>query len=161
MPDPPSAPDTARLLDAAFEMDDDWGTLVWVVMTTGIRRGGVCALRWRHVDLDGETIEILRADTLHGVSASRRAPRPTRCASVFSGLRSTEPHIVHATRVADSLAETHGWSSRLRYDVCRGLIIALGCRPPDEPVRHSELVTADRHFPCQAPSTSRQCAPRG
>jgi integrase len=64
-PDPPSAPDAARLLDAAFEMDDDWGTLVWLVMTTGIRRGEVCALRWRHVDLDGETIEIRRAYTLH------------------------------------------------------------------------------------------------
>ena len=28
-----------RLLAAAFEMDDDWGTLVWLVMTTGLRRG--------------------------------------------------------------------------------------------------------------------------
>jgi hypothetical protein len=63
--DPPSAPDAARLLDAAFEMDDDWGTLVWLVMTTGIRRGEVCALRWPHVDLDGETIAIRRAYTLH------------------------------------------------------------------------------------------------
>lgn len=64
-PDPPSAADAARLLDSAFEMDDDLGTLVWLVMTTGIRRGEVCALRWRHVDLDGETIEIRRAYTLH------------------------------------------------------------------------------------------------
>jgi len=38
---------------------------VWLVMTTGMRRGEVCALRWRHVDLDGEMIEIRRADTLH------------------------------------------------------------------------------------------------
>lgn len=44
-PAPPSAADAARLLDAAFEMDEDWGTLVWLVMTTGIRRGEVCALR--------------------------------------------------------------------------------------------------------------------
>ncbi len=64
-PDPPSAADAARQLDSAIEMDDDWGTLVWLVMTTGIRRGEVCALRWRHVDLDGETIEIRRAYTLH------------------------------------------------------------------------------------------------
>jgi integrase len=52
-PSPPSPGDAARLLDAAFAMDDDWGTLVWLVMTTGIRRGEVCALRWRHVDLYG------------------------------------------------------------------------------------------------------------
>lgn len=45
-PDPPSASDAARLLDAAFAMDDEWRTLVWLVMTTGIRRGEVCALRW-------------------------------------------------------------------------------------------------------------------
>jgi integrase len=46
-------------------MDDDWGTLVWLVMTTGIRRGEVCALRWRDVDLDDETIAIRRSYTLH------------------------------------------------------------------------------------------------
>jgi len=39
-------------------MDDDWGTLVWLVMTTGIRRGKVCALRWSRVDLDEGLIEI-------------------------------------------------------------------------------------------------------
>lgn len=39
-------------------MDDDWGTLVWLVMTTGIRRGEVCALRWSRVDLDEGVIEI-------------------------------------------------------------------------------------------------------
>jgi integrase len=41
------------------------GTLVWLVMTTGMRRGEVCALRWRHVDLDAETIEIRRNYVLH------------------------------------------------------------------------------------------------
>ena len=64
-PKPPSASDAARLLDTAFAMDDDWGTLVWLVMTTGIRRGEVCALRWRDVDLDDETIAIRRSYTLH------------------------------------------------------------------------------------------------
>lgn len=44
-PDPLSAADAARLLDAAFDLDDDWGTLVWLVMTTGVRRGEICALR--------------------------------------------------------------------------------------------------------------------
>lgn len=43
-PDPPSPAEAARLSEAAFAMDDDWGTLVWLVMTTGIRRGEtVCA----------------------------------------------------------------------------------------------------------------------
>jgi integrase len=32
-------------------MDEDWGTLVWLVMTTGLRRGEVCILRWSRVDV--------------------------------------------------------------------------------------------------------------
>lgn len=60
-PDPPSAADAARLLDAAFELDDDWGTLVWLVMTTGVRRGEICALRWSRVDLDAAVIDFRRS----------------------------------------------------------------------------------------------------
>jgi integrase len=37
-----------------------WGTLVWVVMTTGIRRGEALALRWRHVHFDRQVLEIRR-----------------------------------------------------------------------------------------------------
>jgi integrase len=43
-PDPPAPAVAARLVEAAFEMDDDWGTLIWLVMTTGIRRGEICSL---------------------------------------------------------------------------------------------------------------------
>ena len=60
-PTPPSPSEAARLVDAAFAMDgelDDWGTLVWLVMTTGIRRGEVCALRWSRVDLGQGIIEV-------------------------------------------------------------------------------------------------------
>ncbi|WP_026425759.1 tyrosine-type recombinase/integrase [Actinokineospora inagensis] len=57
-PNPPSAAEAALLIEAAFEVDDDWGTLVWLVMTTGMRRGEVCALRWDHIDLDLGVLEI-------------------------------------------------------------------------------------------------------
>jgi integrase len=57
-PDPPSPTEAARLSDAAFDMDEDWGTLVWLVMTTGIRRGELCALRFSRVDLDAEILTI-------------------------------------------------------------------------------------------------------
>lgn len=59
-PDPPSAAEAGRLADEAFRMDDDWGTLVWLTMTTGMRRGELCGLRFSKLDLDGETIEISR-----------------------------------------------------------------------------------------------------
>ena len=29
-PDPPSPSDAARIVDGAFAVDDDWGTLVWL-----------------------------------------------------------------------------------------------------------------------------------
>ena len=57
-PDPPSPAEAARLLDEAFQVDEDWGTLVWLVMTTWLRRGEVCILRWSRVDLDAGEIEI-------------------------------------------------------------------------------------------------------
>lgn len=57
-PDPPSSAEAARLSEAAFKMDEDWGTLVWLVMTTGIRRGELCALRFSRIDLDNEVITI-------------------------------------------------------------------------------------------------------
>jgi hypothetical protein len=42
------------------EDDDDWGTLVRLTMTTGMRRGELCGLRFSSLDLDGETIDISR-----------------------------------------------------------------------------------------------------
>ncbi|MFD9736131.1 tyrosine recombinase XerC [Umezawaea sp. NPDC059074] len=63
-PDPPSPAEAARLVEAAFEMDDDWGTLVWLVMTTGVRRGEICALKWSRVNLEEGIVEIRRSYTL-------------------------------------------------------------------------------------------------
>jgi integrase len=59
-PDPPSPAEAARLIDAAFALDDDWGTLVWLIMTTGMRRGEACALRWSDIDLDEGMLKIRR-----------------------------------------------------------------------------------------------------
>ncbi|MFJ8813051.1 site-specific integrase [Amycolatopsis thermoflava] len=71
-PDPPSPADAARLVEKAFALDEDWGTLVWLVMTTGIRRGEACALRWSRVDLDEGIIEIRRSYTkLRGVGQEK------------------------------------------------------------------------------------------
>jgi hypothetical protein len=57
-----------------------------------------------------------------------------------------QPHIALAMRTADRVAGAYGWSSRLRYDVGRGLIVALACRPPDELVPHSELGALTTHL---------------
>ena len=71
-PDPPSPSEAARIVDGAFATDDDWGTLVWLVMTTGMRRGEVCALRWSRVDLDVGVVDVRRSYRLrHGVGVEK------------------------------------------------------------------------------------------
>jgi integrase len=59
-PQPPSPAEAARLLNAAW-LDPDWGTFVWLAMTTGARRGELCALRWQHVDLDRRVVTLRRS----------------------------------------------------------------------------------------------------
>jgi integrase/DNA-binding transcriptional regulator YhcF (GntR family) len=49
-PQPPTAAEAARILIEAWK-DPDWGTLVWLSMVTGLRRGELCAIRWQHVNL--------------------------------------------------------------------------------------------------------------
>ncbi|HSL09033.1 MAG TPA: tyrosine-type recombinase/integrase [Pseudonocardiaceae bacterium] len=64
-PRPPTAADAARIASEAWR-DPDWGTLVWVAMTTGARRGELCALRWSHVDLNpGRAVLWLRRAISH------------------------------------------------------------------------------------------------
>lgn len=43
-PRPPTPAEAAKLIEEA-SLDADWGALVWFTMTTGARRGEVCALR--------------------------------------------------------------------------------------------------------------------
>ena len=56
-PHPPTAEQAAAILNEAFR-DVTWGVLLWLAMTTGARRGELCALRWDHLDLDGAVLII-------------------------------------------------------------------------------------------------------
>ncbi len=57
---PPTPSDSQRFLDAAWEHDPDFGTLIWLAMMTGARRGELCALRWSHIRLPEERLLITR-----------------------------------------------------------------------------------------------------
>ncbi|MEU9821757.1 tyrosine-type recombinase/integrase [Pseudonocardia alni] len=50
-PRPPSAEQAAQLLNRAWD-DPDWGALVWTAMTTGARRGELCATRWTWLNFE-------------------------------------------------------------------------------------------------------------
>jgi integrase len=68
-PSPPSAEDAARLLREAWK-DPSWGVFVWVAMTTGARRGELCALRRHHLDLADAVLTVEA-----GVSGNRMGMR--------------------------------------------------------------------------------------
>ncbi|ANY06391.1 tyrosine-type recombinase/integrase [Pseudonocardia sp. HH130630-07] len=60
-PQPPSATEAAQILGAAWERDPEWGLLVWLVMVTGQRRGELCGIRWRDLDLDRGVLTLARS----------------------------------------------------------------------------------------------------
>jgi len=66
-PQPPTAPQAARIVTESWR-DPDWGTLVWTAMTTGVRRGELCAIRLSLVDL------VAGRETVWLRKAIRRAP---------------------------------------------------------------------------------------
>lgn len=57
-PSPPDAQEAARILNESWRRDEGWGALVWTAMTTGIRRGELCALSWQHVDLEAAVLRL-------------------------------------------------------------------------------------------------------
>ncbi|HEX6402428.1 MAG TPA: tyrosine-type recombinase/integrase [Pseudonocardiaceae bacterium] len=59
-PQPPTADQAARILNEAWQ-DPDWAMLVWLTMVTGFRRGELCAIRWRHVDLQTGVLTVERS----------------------------------------------------------------------------------------------------
>ncbi|MGH3628757.1 MAG: tyrosine-type recombinase/integrase, partial [Sciscionella sp.] len=56
-PHPPSPEQAATIVTEAFR-DPRWGMLVWLAMTTGARRGELCAMRWDLLDLDAALLTI-------------------------------------------------------------------------------------------------------
>lgn len=59
-PDPPSPGEAAAILAEAFK-DPHWGTLIWLAMTVGARRGELCALRWSDVDFERAILTVGRS----------------------------------------------------------------------------------------------------
>ena len=64
-PQPPTAAEAARILNHAWK-DPDWGTLIWLTMVTGLRRGELCAIRWRNVDLPSAVLSLEKSISQRG-----------------------------------------------------------------------------------------------
>jgi integrase len=59
-PSPPTPEQAARIVQAAWDEDHAWGALLWLVMTTGARRGEICAVRRHYVDLENAVLTLPR-----------------------------------------------------------------------------------------------------
>lgn len=100
-PSPPTPAEAAAIVEAAWKHDADWGTLVWLVMVTGARRGELVALRWEHVDLDSGLLEIRRSYTSESGEKDTKTHQMRRIAldPTTAGLL-TEHHARYAERMA-------------------------------------------------------------
>jgi integrase len=56
-PQPPTAEQAAVIVNKAWH-DLNWGMFVWLAMTTGARRGELCALRWNRINFEAAVLNI-------------------------------------------------------------------------------------------------------
>lgn len=137
-PDPPSPADAARLVEAAFDMDADWGTLVWLVMTTGVRRGEICALRWSRVDLDEGVIEIRRSYTLRRGVGKEKDTKTHQMRRIALDTETVVLLTEHRERCRARLAE-------LGIELTSDMYVFMGVRHADPTVPYSPHAVSSRY----------------
>jgi integrase len=136
-PDPPSPAEAARLTEEAFRMDEDWGTLVWLAMVTGMRRGELAALRFSRIELDapeGGVIDLRRNWVLGAEkdTKSHQIRRIALDAGTVALLRD------HKARVAAQVAE-------LGSTFSEDLYVFTGTRTPDHRTPYSPNAITQRY----------------
>jgi integrase len=96
--DPPSAAGAAALLSEAWR-DETWGTLIWLVMVTGCRRGELCALPWSDVDFEhsGNPRPLLRCQNITIPHDPRIYDRPASTSETCPCNRSFDSTAVSVT----------------------------------------------------------------
>ena len=58
---PPSSDSVAKLIEFALDVDREFGVMLALIAWTGCRRGEVCGLRWRDVNLDAQELVFERS----------------------------------------------------------------------------------------------------
>lgn len=114
-PDPPSVAQAARITNAAWAQDESWGTLVWLVMVTGMRRAELLALRWSDVDLDAGMLTVPR----NYVRANRQSIEKDTKTHQMRRL-ALDPATVDVLTLPGRVAEQPGWLDA----------VATGCVSP-------------------------------
>jgi integrase len=126
-PRPPTPEQTAQIVEAAWQQDEEWGMFVWLVMVTGMRRAELLGLRWHHVHLDRAVLEIRRNYVWvngHAIDKDTKTHRMRRIA--------LDPDTVE-------LLTAH----RQRYNDAIG---SVGAEPTDDAFVFSHQVAHDRPY---------------
>jgi integrase len=103
-PKPPTAEQAARIVEAAWAQDDEWGMLVWLAMMTGARRGELLALRWPDLHRDAQILEIRRSFTLRAGQAIEKDTKTHQMRRVALDETTLALLAEHRQRVQDRLA---------------------------------------------------------
>lgn len=78
-------PDAERLAALIEAADDDgllFGTFVRMIVCTGARRGEICALQWKHVDLEAGRIAVQGSIALGPNGFYRKLPKNGRVRTI-------------------------------------------------------------------------------
>lgn len=128
-PSSPTLPQAATIVMEASN-DPGWGMFVWLLLTVGARRGELCALRWddvdfdtgvltirqRRIELDAQTITLLRAYLGHcAAQAAMLGIERRPDAYVFSPSPDggTAPEPAMATERYARMCANLGWNMHL------------------------------------------------
>lgn len=57
-PKPPTSAQMARIVEAAWAADAEWGLFIWLSAVLGARRGEVVALQWEDIDLAAGVVRL-------------------------------------------------------------------------------------------------------
>ena len=103
-PDPPSADEAARLLNAAWS-DPEWGLLLWLTMLTGPRRGEISALRWRHIDFERGLLSIVRSNAQPKAGVKEKHTKSGQARKIALDAHTVELLTAHRRRWEERLDE--------------------------------------------------------
>jgi integrase len=151
-PHPPTATEAARILQAAWDEDTIWGTFIWVAMTTGARRGELCAIRRSYVDLESKTLILPRS-----ISELALTEKDTKTHQQRRVTLDDETVEVLRTHLAerDRAVGRDAGPERIRVLLLAHRRQADASEHGDPPVRAPGRTARDRHDAAQAPSLQR------
>lgn len=119
-PRPPTATAAACILNEAWVADPDWGTLVWLAMVTGIRRGELCALRWRHVDWEAGVLAVRQSIWQRGKQVGEKDAKDHQKRRVALDAETLEVLTEHRQRLGGAGSRARRRTERRRFPLLAG-----------------------------------------